>query len=83
MNTHTNARLTICVAWIVSKYDEGGVSASEAVCKHSAIAMTARKWLSHYLASGAAGQVPMTWEVAACDPEPLSAGLCPDQDCPA
>ena len=56
MNTHKNARLTYLRRLeMVRDLTEGGLSASEAGCKHGVSAVTARKWLGRCLADGAAG----------------------------
>ena len=55
MNTHKNARLTYLRRLeMVQDITDRGFAASEAAFKHGVSAVTARKWLGRYLASGAA-----------------------------
>ena len=56
MNTHKNARLTyLRRVEMVQDITQRGIAASDAAAKQGVSAVTARKWLGHYLADGAAG----------------------------
>ena len=53
MNTHKNARLTYARRMeMVHDITERGASAAEAAARHGVSAVTARKWLGRYLATG-------------------------------